>query len=66
MVDESVTFGLALAGTLAGLAVMLYGVSLTSGESLTVPTIVGGAIVMLAISYHTYGIMALGDEGASH
>lgn len=66
MVDESVTFGLALAGTIAGLVVMLYGVSLTSGESLTVYTIVGGVIVLLAIMYHTYGIMALGDSGSSH
>lgn len=66
MVDESVTFGLALAGTIAGLVVMLYGVSLTSGESLTVYTIVGGVIVLLAVTYHTYGIMALGDSGSSH
>lgn len=66
MVDESVTFGLALAGTLAGLVVMLYGVSLTSGESLTIYTIVGGAIVLLAITYHTYGVMALDDGGSAH
>lgn len=66
MVDESVTFGLALAGTIAGLAVMLYGVSLTSGESLTIFTIVGGVIVLFAVTYHTYGIMALGEGEASH
>lgn len=63
MVDESVTFGLALAGTVLGLAVMLYGVSLTSGESLTVPTVVGGGIVLAAIGFHTYGIMALDERG---
>lgn len=68
MVDESVTFGLALAGTIAGLVVMLYGVSLTSGESLTIFTIVGGAIVLLALTFHTYGVMALpeGDGGHGH
>lgn len=66
MVDESVTFGLALAGMIAGLVVMLYGVSLTSGESLTAPTVVGGGMVLIAITYHTYGIVALGDEGTAH
>lgn len=66
MVDESMTFGLSIAGTVLGLAVMLYGVSLTSGESLTVPTIVGGAIVLAAIAFHTYGIVALGDRGGGH
>lgn len=67
MVKESVTFGLALAVTILGLAVMLYGVSLTSGESLTVPTVVGGVIVLAAITYHTYGVMALEEpETSSH
>jgi hypothetical protein len=66
MVDESMTFGLGLVGVVLGLAVMLYGVSLTSGESLTTPTAVGGAIVLLAIGFHTYGVMALPERERLH
>lgn len=66
MVDESVTFGLGLVGTVLGLAVMLYGVSLTSGESLTTPTVVGGAIVLLAVGFHTYGVMTLPEQEGAH
>jgi hypothetical protein len=38
-----------MGGVLLGLVVMLYGVSLTAGESLTVFTIAGGGIIMVSI-----------------
>lgn len=66
MVDESATFGLGLVGTVLGLAVMLYGVSLTSGEALTVPTVVGGVIVLFAVGFHTYGVMVLPEPESAH
>lgn len=40
-------------GVLLGLVVMLYGVSLTAGESLTVFTILGGGIIVVAIGVLT-------------
>jgi hypothetical protein len=40
-------------GVLLGLVVMLYGVSLTAGESLTVFTIAGGGIIMVAVGVLT-------------
>ena len=61
MANESVTFGLTTLVTVVGLAIMLYGVSLTSGLSLTTYTILGGVIVVGAIAFHTVGLMSLDD-----
>jgi hypothetical protein len=61
MANESVTFGLSTLITVVGLAIMLYGVSLTSGLSLTPYTIIGGVVVLGAISFHTVALMSLDD-----
>jgi hypothetical protein len=42
-----------MGGVVVGLVVMLYGVSLTAGESLTVFTILGGGIIVVAIGVLT-------------
>jgi len=61
MVDESVTFGLSTLGTVVGIVIMLYGVSLTAGQELTAPMVVGGVMVLGAISLHTLGLTRLED-----
>jgi hypothetical protein len=53
MVDDSVMFGASLVGLFVGLAVMLYGVTLTAGQSMNTPMIVGGLIVLGAVGAMT-------------
>lgn len=55
----SSTFGLAVALLVGGLLVMLYGVSLTAGESLNTPMLAGGTIVVVAVGVLTYGVLSL-------
>jgi hypothetical protein len=66
MSNESRTFGLSVALTLGGLAVLLYGVSLTSGQSTNLPMIAGGAIIVVAIAILSYGIMDLDAPEGGH
>lgn len=61
MANESVTFGLTTLITVVGLAIMLYGVSLTSGLELTSYTIIGGVVVVGAIALHAVGLMSMDD-----
>lgn len=61
MATESTAFGFSTLTTVAGLLIMLYGVSLTSGEELTSFTIAGGVIVLAAISIHTGILLRLED-----
>jgi len=53
-------------GVVLGLVVMLYGVSLTAGESLTVFTIIGGGIVLLAVGVLTAWEMGGEGEAEAH
>jgi ABC-type nickel/cobalt efflux system permease component RcnA len=46
-------------GVVAGLVVMLYGVSLTAGESTNAFMLVGGAIIVVAI-----GVLATWEMGS--
>jgi hypothetical protein len=61
MANESTAFGFSTLTTVVGLLIMLYGVSLTSGEELTTFTIAGGIIVLVAISIHTGLLLRLKD-----
>lgn len=61
MVNESTTFGLSTLVTAVGLAIMLYGVTVTAGESLHPSMVLGGVIVLAAISLQTAGLMRLED-----
>lgn len=66
MANEAVTFGLSTLVTVVGLLIMLYGVSLTSGMELTPYTIIGGVVVLGAVTLHTVGLMALDDAHDAH
>jgi hypothetical protein len=61
MANESVTFGLSTLVTVLGLVIMLYGVSLTAGMELTTYTILGGVVVLGAITLHTAALMSMDD-----
>jgi len=54
---EAATFWLALLGTLLGMAILLYGVSLNSGVALNTTIVAGGVIMLIALALHTAGIM---------
>lgn len=58
MTTEAQTFGLAGLLTVAGMAVMLWGVSLNNGEAPNAPILGGGAVVLVAIAVITLGIAA--------
>jgi len=66
MVNESRTFGLVVLLTLAGLGVMLWGVTLNSGQALNTPMIAGGVVLVLATAILTAGIGALAEPAAEH
>lgn len=59
MVDESVTFGLSALGNVVGIVLLLYGVSLTAGQELTTPMVVGGVVILAAIALHTAALASL-------
>jgi len=61
MATQLRTFGLALGGTVVGLAIMLYGVSLNSGTGPNAPIAVGGVIVLVAFALLAGGVIALDD-----
>lgn len=66
MVNESRTFGLVVLLTLAGLAVMLWGVSLNSGLALNTPMIAGGAVLVVATALLTVGVGVLEEPETEH
>ncbi|MDY6764393.1 MAG: hypothetical protein SV377_01690 [Halobacteria archaeon] len=42
-----------------GLAILLYGVSLNSGQSINMPMIAGGVVVLVAMGIFAGGLMML-------
>ena len=62
MASESTTFGFATALTIIGLAIMLYGVTLNSGQAPNTVVAVGGVVVVIAFAVLTAGVMAI-DSG---
>lgn len=65
MASESTAFGLSILITIVGLAILLYGVSLNSGQSLNNYMLVGGGVVVMAIAIHTAAIMRLDSSYAA-
>lgn len=61
MVNESAAFRFTTLTNVVGLLIMLYGVSLTAGESLTTFTVVGGVVVLVAMAIHAGVLMQLED-----
>jgi cytochrome c biogenesis protein CcdA len=67
MANESTMFGLSLVGVLAGLGVLIYGVTLTNGEELNEIMLAGGVIVLAAFGLFTLGVARLDEpEGSGH
>ena len=67
MADESTVFGISLVGVLAGLAVLIYGVTLNNGEHLNELILAGGVIVLAGFGLLTLGIARIEDpEGGAH
>lgn len=65
MVNETRDFGLATALTVAGLLVMLWGVSLNNGTEFNTPMIAGGVVIAVGIGIITVAVMRLeGADGA--
>ncbi len=62
MVNESVTFGLSTLGVIGGLVILLWGVSLNSGQALNAPVVAGGVVVLLAFGLLTTGVARLDGE----
>lgn len=66
---RSPVYILAVLGVVVGQAIMLYGVFLTSGETMNTPMAVGGVIVLLAVGLLTAGLFsedAPPDAGQGH
>lgn len=59
---ETATFWLATLGTVLGLVILLYGVSLNSGAALNTPILAGGVVMIAAVGLHTAGIMRARDR----
>ena len=59
MASEPTTFGFATALTIIGLAIMLYGVTLNSGQAPNAAVAVGGVVVVVAFAVLTAGVMAI-------
>jgi hypothetical protein len=66
MVNESRTFGTVVLLMLAGLAVMLWGVSLNSGLAVNTPMLAGGAILVVATALLTVGVGVLEEPETEH
>ena len=54
MANDSITYGILVVGVTLGLALLVYGMSLTAGQSMNTPALVGGLI-----SLGSVGIMVL-------
>lgn len=61
MVNETRDFGLAVVLTLAGLAVMLWGVSLNSGMAVNTPMLAGGVVIAVGIGIILVAVLRLED-----
>lgn len=55
---RSPVYILAVLGVVVGQAIMLYGVFLTSGETMNIPMAVGGVIVLVAVGLLTAGLFS--------
>jgi len=67
MASDSTVFGLSFAGVIAGLGVLIYGVTLTNGEHLNSLMLAGGVIVLLAFGLLTAGVARMDEpEGSGH
>lgn len=62
MVNESRTFGAVVGLTVVGLLIMLYGVSLNSGQALNAPMLAGGGVLLVATAALTAGIGAISAD----
>jgi uncharacterized membrane protein len=49
------TYNVGLVGITIGMAILIYGVLLTAGESLNVYMVVGGLVILGTIALMTYG-----------
>lgn len=59
MANQSGTFGLATLLVVAGLLVMLYGVSLNNGTAFNTPMVAGGVVVAAAIGLLVWAVSRL-------
>jgi hypothetical protein len=67
MAADSMMFGTSLVGVLAGLGVLIYGVTLNDGKALNGVILAGGVIVLLAFGVFTLGVARLeAPEGSGH
>ncbi len=61
MVNETRDFGLATVLTVAGLAVMLWGVSLNDGTAVNTPMIAGSVVIAVGIGIILVSVLRLED-----
>lgn len=66
MVNERRDFGLATLLTLAGLVVMLWGVSLNNGTAFNTPMVVGFLVIGVGIGIILVAVMRLEAAGEAH
>jgi hypothetical protein len=67
MVNESAVFGFSLVGVMAGLSVLIYGVTLNNGEELNEIMLAGGVVVLAAFGVFTLGVARLEEpDGGGH
>jgi hypothetical protein len=50
------TYNVGLVGIVVGMAILIYGVLLTAGESLNVFMVVGGLVILATMAMMTYGL----------
>jgi len=63
MASDSIPFVASIVLTLVGMAIILYGVSLNYGESINMPMMAGGVVLLLGIGVLTQWVIAV-DEAA--
>ena len=67
MASERTFLGVLTLVMVVGLAIMLYGVFLTSGQSVNTPMIVGGVVVLIPFAWMVYWTAGLEEpDGESH
>ena len=64
MAKESMVFGLATLGVIAGSAILIFGVLQNNGEHLNAIMLAGGLVVLAATGLLTAGVSGL--EGHGH
>ena len=65
MANDSIPFAASIVLTLVGMGVILYGVSLNYGESLNMPMVAGGVVLLLGIGILTQWIIAVDEQAAA-